>query len=132
MLMKAISTRQPWAWAIIYGGKDVENRSRFTNYRGPILIHASKTFDQEGFEWMLENQARLGIKYRVPLSPDFQRGGIIGKAILTKCVRSLDYSPWMFGPWGYVLENPEPLPFYPCKGQVTIPFEIDYAPGRER
>ncbi|WP_409188395.1 hypothetical protein [Bradyrhizobium sp. RDM4] len=23
----ALSVRQPWAWAIIHGGKDVENRS---------------------------------------------------------------------------------------------------------
>jgi hypothetical protein len=26
--LQAISVRQPWAWAIIYAGKDVENRSR--------------------------------------------------------------------------------------------------------
>ena len=25
--MKAISIRQPWAWAVIYAGKDIENRS---------------------------------------------------------------------------------------------------------
>lgn len=24
--MKAISVRQPWAWLIIHGGKDIENR----------------------------------------------------------------------------------------------------------
>ena len=23
---KALSVRQPWAWAIIHGGKDIENR----------------------------------------------------------------------------------------------------------
>ena len=33
--------RPPWAWATIYGGKDVENRSWRTAYRGPLLIHAS-------------------------------------------------------------------------------------------
>ena len=25
--MKALSLRQPFAWAVIHGGKDVENRS---------------------------------------------------------------------------------------------------------
>lgn len=39
--MKTISVRQPWAWLIINGYKDIENRSREANYRGPVLIHAS-------------------------------------------------------------------------------------------
>lgn len=40
--MRAITVRQPWAWAIIHGGKDVENRSRNIagSYRGPVAIHA--------------------------------------------------------------------------------------------
>jgi hypothetical protein len=38
--VKALTMRQPWAWATIYGGKDVENRRRRTAYRGPLLIHA--------------------------------------------------------------------------------------------
>ncbi len=40
--MRAITVRQPWAWAIIHGGKDVENRSRNIagGYRGPVAIHA--------------------------------------------------------------------------------------------
>lgn len=40
--MKAITVRQPWAWAIMHGGKDVENRSRniAVGYRGPVVIHA--------------------------------------------------------------------------------------------
>lgn len=39
--MKALSIRQPWAWLIANGYKDIENRSWRTNYRGPVLIHAS-------------------------------------------------------------------------------------------
>lgn len=40
--MRAITVRQPHAWAIIHGGKDVENRSRNIagSYRGPVAIHA--------------------------------------------------------------------------------------------
>jgi len=39
--MRGLTVRQPWAWAIIYGGKDVENRSRSLGpYRGPVAIHA--------------------------------------------------------------------------------------------
>lgn len=43
---RILTVRQPWAWAIIYGGKGVENRS--TNiagdYRGPVLIHVAKAY----------------------------------------------------------------------------------------
>lgn len=48
--MKCISIRQPWAYAIIYCGKNIENRSWSTSYRGPLLIHASlnqKKLDQD-------------------------------------------------------------------------------------
>ena len=48
--MRAISVRQPHAWAIIHGGKDVENRSQAgrVSVSSPpllasrLLIHASK------------------------------------------------------------------------------------------
>lgn len=39
-----ISLRQPWASAVLYFGKDVENRTRWPfKYRGPLIIHASKS-----------------------------------------------------------------------------------------
>jgi len=46
--MRAISVRQPHAWAIIHGGKDVENRSQRAAFQFKtaigerVLIHASK------------------------------------------------------------------------------------------
>ncbi|WP_245839042.1 ASCH domain-containing protein [Yersinia kristensenii] len=39
--MKALSIRQPWAWLIVNGYKDIENRTWNTKCRGPVLIHAS-------------------------------------------------------------------------------------------
>ena len=41
MKYKVLSVRQPYANLIVKGYKDVENRSRRTNYRGLLLIHAS-------------------------------------------------------------------------------------------
>lgn len=40
--MRVLTVRQPWAWAIIHGGKDVENRVRNIagTYRGLVAIHA--------------------------------------------------------------------------------------------
>ena len=41
--MKAISLWQPWASLIACGAKRIETRSRITNYRGELAIHAAKT-----------------------------------------------------------------------------------------
>ena len=37
----ALTVRQPWAWALVHGHKDVENRRWMTNYRGRLWIHAA-------------------------------------------------------------------------------------------
>ncbi len=134
--MKAISIRQPWAWAIIRG-KPVENRTYPRHYRGPLLIHASKTFDHEGYRWLLLNYARITgrlnreipkisrAKQWGPIDLSAYRvGGIIGKVNMIDCVQSYE-SPWFFGPYGFVFKNPEPLPFYPCRGRLGL-FEVDY------
>ncbi|HEV8462094.1 MAG TPA: hypothetical protein VGQ38_15450 [Gaiellaceae bacterium] len=43
--MKALSFTQPWLWAILHGGKRIENRVAWKgcSYRGPILLHAAKS-----------------------------------------------------------------------------------------
>lgn len=46
--LRAITVRQPWAWAIEIGAKLVENRSRLTPYRGPLAIHAGQQFSARG------------------------------------------------------------------------------------
>jgi len=40
--MKALSIRQPWAWLIVDGYKDIENSTWHTNYRGPALISPAR------------------------------------------------------------------------------------------
>lgn len=51
-LVRILTVRQPWAWAIIHGGKDVENRVRNLagSYRGPVAIHAGKAFDDAAWD----------------------------------------------------------------------------------
>ena len=39
--MKTITVKQPWAWLIIEGVKDIENRTWPTKFRGRVLIHAA-------------------------------------------------------------------------------------------
>lgn len=47
---KALTVQQPWAWAIIYGGKDVENRTQAWTYRGPLAIHAGTRISHRGMD----------------------------------------------------------------------------------
>lgn len=48
--VRAITVRPPWAQAIAWGAKTVENRgARFpSRYRGPVLIHAGSAWSHRG------------------------------------------------------------------------------------
>ena len=112
----AISIRQPWAWAIIHAGKDVENRTWSTSFRGPVVIHAAKGMTRD------ENEAAAGFMHFqlgivAPLSIHLPRGGIVGVAEITGCVNRSG-SPWFFGPWGFTIANAQPVDFIPCKGAL--------------
>jgi len=128
--LPAISIHQPWADSVIYGGKDIENRSRRWNYRGLILIHASKGMDEvKDFDgWTNLTTIR---KIPTPWATgknlwQLQRAGIIGIAELTDCVGS-SKSPWFTGPWGLVLKWAKPLPFTPCRGALGLFYPLKLA-----
>lgn len=74
--MRVLTVRQPWAWAIIHGGKDVENRTRNIagGYRGPVAIHAAAKFHREDFELALKNSELAPIDFW----SEFCLGEIIG------------------------------------------------------
>lgn len=130
--MKALSIRQPWAWAIIHAGKDIENRTWFTKYRGPVLIHAAKGMTIREYV-DFKNSLWNGAPYTeavlragdLPPEKDLLRGGIVGKARIVDCV-TRHSSPWFFGRFGFVLADVEPLPFTPLRGALGF-FDIDEA-----
>lgn len=49
--LRILTVRQPWAWAIMHGGKNVENRVRNIAgaYRGPIAIHVAQSEDEAAY-----------------------------------------------------------------------------------
>lgn len=117
----ALSVRQPWAWAIIHGGKDIENRSwKRPNpglaFRGRCCIHASKGMTRDEFEGAGWTFADCGIA-SAPAAHDLQRGGIIGHVEIVDVVLQSD-SPWFFGWIGLVLRDPVAVPFIRCDGQL--------------
>lgn len=121
--MKALSIRQPWAWLIVNGFKDIENRSWDTNYRGLVLIHASsKPVSPEDYLAALTIARSLGIE--LPGRKDFDYGGIVGYANIIGTTRE-SASPWFFGPVGFQLTGAKALPFEPMKGRLSF-FETGY------
>lgn len=116
--MKCISIRQPWAWLIVNGFKDVENRTRRTSHRGPVLIHASLTRESFPFAYFYNT---YGVN-KLMRTDELHLGGIIGIAEIVDVVTESN-SKWFHGPVGYVLANARPLPFTPYRGQLGL-FEV--------
>jgi len=85
---RALAVRQPWAWLIVNGRKDVENRSRRTKIRGTILIHASAATSQFA---RLRAEVRERLRCRIPA--DVEYGGIVGAVDIVDCLETSG-SPW--------------------------------------
>ena len=114
-----LSVIQPWAWAIIFAGKEVENRSRRTSHRGRLLIHAPAT--RRSKAEIAEARKLIARCARVDLDQipeDFGYSQILGSVELVDCregVRSrwaqVDQKHW-------VIESPR---------RLVTPIEV---PGR--
>ena len=111
--MKALSIRQPWAWLIANGYKDIENRTWNTKFRGRLYIHTGQRIDPNDFQRQREYVKQSGI-----VIPELVTGAVIGEVDIVDCVAQSG-SPWFDGPYGLVLANPvaydKPIP---CKGQL--------------
>lgn len=58
--MRVLTVRQPWAWAIVHGGKDVENRTRSLGpYRGTVAVHVSQRPMPPGEPWSIASAAGM-------------------------------------------------------------------------
>lgn len=111
----ALSIRQPWAWLIVNGHKDIENRTWPTKFRGKFYVHASKGMTKDEYEYAKEVAEDIGVQ--VPAFEELERGGIVGTAELVEC-HTQHESEWFFGQFGFELKNAEPMPFVPCKGAL--------------
>lgn len=116
--VKALSVRQPWAWAIMFAGKDIENRSwqainHGLNVRGDIVIHASSGMTKREYEGASDFMASIGVE--CPPAMDLWRGAVIGVVEVVDVVRDSP-SPWFFGPRGLVLRSPRPFAPAPVRG----------------
>lgn len=140
--MKALSLTQPWAWIILHLGKRIENRSRnLGNYRGTLLLHASKGMTlREYFSAFEFVEAQFGhdLASRIPdpKDPLLVRGAIVGACeVVNQCGPGLRWAEplpltprglgngidtrWYMGAHAYVFDQVRELTApTPCKGAL--------------
>src|SRR5690242_834335 len=88
--MKVITLQDPWASLVRLNEKKIETRSWRTNYRGPLLIHASKKSDAKNLNLAWEEpfysalSMQLSIINGIPKF-EYNPGCIIAKCKLVDC-----------------------------------------------
>jgi hypothetical protein len=149
--VKAITVKQPWAWAIAIGAKHVENRGRSTPWTSAvgtrIAIHAGRAWDSDAIEhpqWMrLVSQ----VAHQLHTDPDrpvisadliwlsvpqgHHRGALLATALLSDVHAGetcQTCGPWAASDqWHLVLTDIKPMTPTPCKGALglwTVPTHL--------
>jgi hypothetical protein len=129
--VRALTVRQPWAWAIVHGGKDVENRTRNLagGYRGPVAIHAGLTDDDAAYDDDMIRQALSECDDGWLLAEEVGTlGAFVGVVDLDSVHHDSDHgrghrcSPWAQSDlWHNVVTNPRPLPQpIPARGMLGL------------
>ena len=123
---RALTIDAYWAWAIIHGGKCIENRTWRTNYRGELWIHAGRTTrrDDDAIAWLKQHAPEA-----LPDSDaiDSIRGTVCGRCRLVDCfdIQDAPTSKWAAGPVCWLLGSIEPVtppvPLLGRQGLWTLP-----------
>ncbi len=147
--MKALSIRQPWADAVLYGNKRIENRTAWRNchYRGALAVHAAKSMTPDEFR-----EARDFMFERCVLGPWFDTvplnsGAFVGLTEIIDVIRPGAYCErvdlptvkvpdlqlrWWTGGFALVLGPvrvfKEPVPGRGMLGLFNVPDELASVP----
>lgn len=133
--MKALTIKQPWAWAITNGTKRVENRTwkpPFDIIGQRIAIHASARIERAEYI-----ACRNIADDSLPPMSELPVGCIVGTAIVkgyvvvndmggvvvqTKAAQGYDHRQdmWFCGPVGWLLDDVRKVPPLPCKGALGL------------
>ena len=123
-LIKALSIREPWATAIAEGGKTIETRSWSTPYRGPLLICASKAFDEHALPVAAEGAGLPVEQVRAGLTPRLGKAIAIANLIDCRPMAPADEEAALCGCgpglFAWVLTDVQPIPHFPVKGKLGL------------
>jgi len=127
---KALSIKNPWAYLIAMGIKDVENRSWKTHFRGRIYIHASlkpdrMMHDADGYskeQWNILMSKEIDTLFLYTKNPI--KSAIIGEVDIVGCVKNHS-SIWAHknpDMWHWILESPVmyQVPIFDVKGAQSF------------
>lgn len=111
--MKALSLTQPHANRICSGEKTIETRSWKTNYRGPLLICATKQKVYEDGKLIDPRGVALCIVDVIDCRP------------MTREDEKAACFPLFDGAWAWEINNLRVVEPFPVKGQLNI-YNVDY------
>lgn len=142
--MRALTIKQPWAYAILRWGKRVENRTTYPPEHligQRIALHAGKSWSHKALDWMLDH-GLVPVAWAEATQNRFAVGAIVGTAVLVgwaekratyeydsdehdragltreQAIQALD-SPWYMGRVAVVLGDVRELAVpVPCRGQI--------------
>lgn len=149
--MKALSLRQPWADAVLYGDKRLENRTwSNSNFRGRFLIHAAKGCTRREYDDAVRFMEERSIPWRPKPLGELVRGAIVGRANVTGIIHTsidgvyrmkfpdrthsiahlaADDLRWWMGAFAlfldHVVQFPRPIPWSGSLGFFEVPFDAD-------
>lgn len=126
--IKCLSIRQPFAswlahpeWFTRVGlpPKVIENRDWYTSYRGPLLLHASATFEDDAIDYW--RSWIPGLERAVPMHKrDYPTKAIVGMAQLVAVVNESE-DVWFCGEYGFVLAEARAIePPIPYRGALKL------------
>jgi len=121
--MQALTLHAPWAWAVMHGGKDIENRS----WAPPNHMLGQRIAIHAGMASLAEEREDL-VRICSNVPDEFMRGAILGTVQVVGYVDEQDVglmwngerieklrshepaeSVWFGGPVGWLLRDPKPL-----------------------
>lgn len=139
--LACVSVRQPWADLLAAGIKPIENRTWPCKYRGPLLIHAGKTWGRDEEAAYAELMA-IAIDMRdvrrqtILMRSRDRLGGLVGICTMRRCIHEdawyerggLYYDgwhQWFTGPFGWVVTGarlfPTVVPYLGQQGIFSVP-----------
>ena len=119
----ALSVQQPWAYAILHLGKNVENRSWLlpSKHLGvPILLHTGKNIDKGAYD------ALIHAGFQLPPLKELPVGGIVGSIVFSHCDR-VSESFWAGSGlyhWHIKTKKTKILPFVSVPGRLGF-FDVN-------
>lgn len=145
--MYVLTLKQPWAWLVVHGPKDIENRTwvdrrvaLLVQQQLPFLLHAAAGETGIYYREELAKIATIDPSVVVPPRDELARGALIGRAKIARLLAPGDWDPdlarrlrgphrWHLenpgtpgkGQYGWILKERRALPVpVPCKGTLGL------------